>query len=266
MMSGQGDDNTEEAMRKDTTNGRVSETITRRIRKAITEGRLAPGEKLPAEREMAQRLRASRVSVREAYRSLAEAGLVSIRRGAEGGAFIADFDPVPVSRSVTFLLRLGRTSHDELTEARALLEPSVARLAARRAGPEELARLEELLRTEQAAPRGSGEARCLHLEFHHRVADCARNLPLAILVRAMTDFSSEVAQDLVISSEFHAHIVGDHARIFEAIRAHDEAGAAAAMLRHVRDAQGRLRRTHEAQMRPSRTASRGAKAPAVRPA
>jgi GntR family transcriptional repressor for pyruvate dehydrogenase complex len=252
-------------MRKDTTDGRVSETITRRIRKAITEGRLAPGEKLPAEREMAERLRASRVSVREAYRSLAEAGLVSIRRGAEGGAFIADFDPVPVSRSVTFLLRLGRTSHDELTEARALLEPSVARLAARRAGPEELARLEELLRTEQAAPRGSGEARCLHLEFHHRVADCARNLPLAILVRAMTDFSSEVAQDLVISSEFHAHIVGDHARIFEAIRSHDEAAAAVAMLRHVRDAQGRLRRTHEAQMRPARTASRGGKAPAVRP-
>jgi len=158
-MSGQGHHNTEEAMRKDTTNGRVSETITRRIRKAITEGRLAPGEKLPAEREMAQRLRASRVSVREAYRSLAEAGLVSIRRGAEGGAFIADFDPVPVSRSVTFLLRLGRTSQDELTEARALLEPSVARLAARRAGPEELARLEELLRTEQAAPRGSSGGR-----------------------------------------------------------------------------------------------------------
>ena len=141
-------------MRKDTTDGRVSETITRRIRKAITEGRLAPGEKLPAEREMAERLRASRVSVREAYRSLAEAGLVSIKRGAEGGAFIADFDPAPMSRNLTFLLRLGRTSHEELTEARALLEPSVARLAARRARREDLARLEELLRKEQAAPRG----------------------------------------------------------------------------------------------------------------
>jgi GntR family transcriptional repressor for pyruvate dehydrogenase complex len=246
-------------MRKETTDGRVSETIVRRIRKAITEGRLAPGEKLPAEREMAGRLRASRVSVREAYRSLAEAGLVSIKRGAEGGAFIADFDPAPMSRNLTFVLRLGRTSHEELTEARALLEPSVARLAARHAGPEDLARLEELLRAEQAAPRGSGEARCLHLEFHHRVAECARNLPLAILVRAITDLSSEVAQDVVISTEFHAHIVGDHARIFEAIRSHDEAGAAAAMLSHVRDAQGRLRRAHEAHIRPIRTASRGAK-------
>ena len=139
-------------MRKDTRPGRISETISRRIRKALTDGRLAPGEKLPAEREMAQRLRASRVSVREAYRSLAEAGLVSIRRGAEGGAFIADFDPAPMSRNLTFLLRLGRTSHEELTEARVLLEPSVARLAARRAGREDVAA------PGRAAAQGAGRA------------------------------------------------------------------------------------------------------------
>jgi DNA-binding FadR family transcriptional regulator len=253
-------------MRKDTTDGRVSETITRRIRKAITDGRLAPGEKLPAEREMAGRLRASRVSVREAYRSLAEAGLVSIRRGAEGGAFIADFDPAPMSRNLTFLLRLGRTSHEELTEARALLEPSVARLAARRARREDVAHLEALLRRGQAAPRGSGEARCIHLDFHRQVAECARNLPLSILIRATNDLASEIAQDIVISPDLHAHIVSDHARIFEAIRDHDEEAAAEAMLGHVRDVQSRLRRAHEAQMRPARTASRGTKASAVRPA
>jgi GntR family transcriptional repressor for pyruvate dehydrogenase complex len=252
-------------MRKDTTDGRVSETITRRIRKAITDGRLAPGEKLPAEREMAGRLRASRVSVREAYRSLAEAGLVSIRRGAEGGAFIADFDPAPMSRNLTFLLRLGRTSHEELTEARALLEPSVARLAARRARREDLARLEALLRREQAVPRGSGEARCIHLDFHRQVAECARNLPLSILIRATNDFASEIAQDIVISADLHAHIVADHARIFEAIRKRDEEAAAETMLGHVHDVQVRLRRAHEAQMRPARTASRSAKAAVVRP-
>lgn len=253
-------------MRKDTTDGRVSETITRRIRKAITDGRLAPGEKLPAEREMAGRLRASRVSVREAYRSLAEAGLVSIRRGAEGGAFIADFDPAPMSRNLTFLLRLGRTSHEELTEARALLEPSVARLAARRARREDVARLEELLRREQAAPRGSGEARCFHLDFHRQVAECARNLPLSILIRGMNDLAAEVGQDIVISPELHAHVVSDHARIFEAIRKHDEEAAAETMLAHVHDVQGRLRRAHEAQMRPARTASRSAKPAPARPA
>jgi len=244
--------------------GRVSETITRRIRKAITEGRLAPGEKLPAEREMAGRLRASRVSVREAYRSLAEAGLINIRRGAEGGAFIADFDPAPVSRNLTFLLRLGRTSHEELTEARALLEPSVARLAARRARPADLERLEELMRSERAAPRGSGEARCIHLEFHRLVAECARNLPLAVLIRGMNDLSFEIAQDIVISSDMHAHVVSDHAEIYEAIRRRDEEAAAEAMLRHVRDIQGRLRRAHEAQMRPARAGGRSVKASLTR--
>lgn len=244
--------------------GRVSETITRRIRKAITEGRLAPGEKLPAEREMAGRLRASRVSVREAYRSLAEAGLINIRRGAEGGAFIADFDPAPVSRNLTFLLRLGRTSHEELTEARALLEPSVARLAARRARPADLERLEELMRSERAAPRGSGEARCIHLEFHRLLAECARNLPLAVLIRGMNDLSFEIAQDIVISSDMHGHIVDDHAEIFDAIRRRDEDAAAEAMLRHVRDIQGRLRRAHEAQMRPARAGGRSAKASLTR--
>ena len=251
-------------MRKDTRPGRISETISRRIRKALTDGRLAPGEKLPAEREMAERLRASRVSVREAYRSLAEAGLVSIRRGAEGGAFIADFDPAPTSRNLTFILRLGRTSHEELTEARALLEPSVARLAARRAGPEDLARLEDLLRREQAAPRGSGEARCIHLDFHRQVAECARNLPLAILIRAITELASEVAQDIVFSSELHGHIVSHHAQIFEAIRTRDEEAAADTMLRHVDDVQGRMRRAHEAHIRPVRTAARSAKAAPTR--
>jgi len=171
-----------------------------------------------------------------------------------------------MSRNLTFLLRLGRTSHDELTEARALLEPSVAGLAARRAGREDLARLEELLRKEQAAPRGSGEARCIHLDFHRQVAECARNLPLAILIRAITELASEVGQDIVISSDLHTHIVSHHAQIFEAIRARDEEAAADTMLRHVRDVQGRMRRAHEAHIRPVRTASRGAKPSAVRPA
>ena len=60
--------------------GRVSESIAKRIKKQISDGALLPGEKLPAERDMAQRYRTSRVSVREAYRSLEERGLLTIRR------------------------------------------------------------------------------------------------------------------------------------------------------------------------------------------
>src|SRR5881409_554946 len=97
---------------------RVSEAIVRRIKDQISKGRLTAGHKLPAERDMARQFKTSRVSVREAYRSLEELGLLRIRRGAEGGAFIAKFDHEPVRRSLSLVLGLGRTSHEEITEAR----------------------------------------------------------------------------------------------------------------------------------------------------
>src|SRR6266498_586173 len=103
--------------------GRVSETIVRRIKKQISDGRLVAGHKLPAEREMARQFKTSRVSGREAYRSLEEIGVLRIRRGAEGGAYIAAFDHEPVLRSLALVLGLAKTSHKELTQSRLLIEP-----------------------------------------------------------------------------------------------------------------------------------------------
>ena len=240
--------------------GRVSGAIVQRIKKAISEGRLAPGEKLPAERELAELLHTSRVSVREAYRSLEEAGLIFIKRGAEGGAFIADFDHAPVSRNLAFMLRLGRTSHQELTEARLLLEPPVARLAARRAEPRDLEQVRDLLDKQEAALSGDGDTRRYDLQFHRLVAQCAKNLPLAILMNSMADLAVEAVHSFDITRDVDEHIVGFHARIFEAIRRRDEDAAYRLMFRHVRDVQGRLRRAFEAQLgrgaAPARAASR----------
>jgi GntR family transcriptional repressor for pyruvate dehydrogenase complex len=227
---------------------RLSEAIAHRIRKAIADGKVTPGEKLPAERELAERLKTSRVSVREAYRSLEEAGLIFIRRGAEGGAFIAEFDHAPVSRNLAFMLRLGRTSHQELTEARLLLEPPVARLAARRAGPQDLEQLGHLLGKQQAALAGDGEPRRYDFQFHRLVAQCAKNLPLAILMNSMADLAVEAVHTFDITRDVDEHNIGFHARIFEAIRRRDEDAAHRLMLRHVRDVQGRLRRAFEAQL------------------
>src|SRR5919106_1941494 len=137
--------------------GRVSETIAKRIKNQISAGRMQPGEKLPAERDMALRYQTSRVSVREAYRSLEELGLLTIRRGAEGGAFIADPDHTPVMRSLSLMLRLGKTTHHEITEARLLIEPPIARLAARRARPEDIERLARVVDQQETALRKRGD-------------------------------------------------------------------------------------------------------------
>ena len=181
--------------------GRVSESIAKRIKKQISDGALLPGEKLPAERDMALRYRTSRVSVREAYRSLEELGLLTIRRGAEGGAFITDLDHGPVMRSLSLMLRLGKTTHEEITEARLLIEPPIARLAARRAHPDDLDRLDYVVNQQELALERRGDYSPFDLSFHRVVAECARNLPLKVLMDSLSDLTVEVVAGLDLSSE-----------------------------------------------------------------
>ena len=220
--------------------GRVSETIARRIKKQISDGALVPGEKLPAERHMAQRYRTSRVSVREAYRSLEELGLLTIRRGAEGGAFIADIDHRPVMRSLSLMLRLGKTSNDEITEARLLIEPPIARLAARRARPEDVERLQSVVRQQEAALRRRGHYGPFDLQFHRSVAECARNLPLKVLMDALSDLTVEVVAGLDLPSGVQHQVCDSHRLIADAIGQRDEQAAYELMLHHVAQIQARL--------------------------
>jgi GntR family transcriptional repressor for pyruvate dehydrogenase complex len=229
--------------------GRVSEVIVRRIKEQISKGTLLAGHKLPAEREMARQFKTSRVSVREAYRSLEELGVLRIRRGADGGAFIAAVDHEPVLRSLSLVLGLGNTSHKQLTEARMLIEPPIAQLAALRARKEDIARLERvLLGEEEEAARRTGPFRPTDSQFHRSVAACARNLPLIVLMNALADLTASTASALDVSVRARHRLKNCqyHRMIFEAIRAHDADTAYAIMAQHVRDIQRRVHRSLKA--------------------
>src|SRR5213082_2547024 len=102
---------------------RVYEHIVAQIERAIYEGRLAHGDKLPPERQLVREFAASRVAVRQ---------------GSAGGYFIREVDDTPVVRDLSTLFRLGRVSLAQLAEARALIEPESARLAASRITDHEL--------------------------------------------------------------------------------------------------------------------------------
>jgi len=234
--------------------GRVSEGIVRRIKEQIYDGRLVAGHKLPAERQMARRFKTSRVSVREAYRSLEELGLLRIRRGADGGAFIVTVNHEPVLRSLTLVLGLGKTSHKQLTEARMLIEPPIAQLAARRARKEDIARLERvLLQEEEDAAHGPGRFRPTGSQFHRSVADCARNLPLIALMNALADLTADAASALAAPTRAR-HLLKNchyHRLVFEAIRRRDGDAAYAIMARHVGDIQRRVDRSLRHQSAPA---------------
>jgi GntR family transcriptional repressor for pyruvate dehydrogenase complex len=234
--------------------GRVSEAIVHRIKKQMSDGRLAAGQRLPAERDMAKQFSTSRVSVREAYRSLEELGLLQIRRGAEGGAFVMKVNHEPVMRSLSLVLGMNRTSHSELTEARMLIEPPIARLAAQRAQPVDIAELEEeLIREEEDAHRRGGPFRPTRSQFHRLVAKCAGNFPLTVLMNALADLTADAASvlDPEVRSRHQRKNCQFHRALFDAIKAHNEDAAYSIMVQHVNDIQRRVDRSVKAQSRPA---------------
>lgn len=230
---------------------RVYEHIVEQIERAIFDGRLRSGDRLPPERELVRQFRASRVAVREALRTLEHRGLVEVRHGASGGHFVREMDTTLLRRDVATLLRLGRVSVAQLTEARLLIEPEIARLAALRASEEDVKTLREALE-ERAACVGSGEgSRELDLEFHRLVADAAKN-PVH---SAFTDALLGLEADLTVGDEpftaaDRAEVGAAHQEIYAAIAARRADQARDVMAAHILGLQHRLARVESSAGRP----------------
>src|SRR5438309_2268448 len=120
--------------------------------------------------------------------------------GTDGAAVVADADHRPVTRSPSRMLRRGKTTNGDITEARLLIGPPVARLAGRRARPEDVERLQSVVRRQEAALRRRGHYGPFDLQFHRSVAECARNLPLKVLMDALSDLTVEVVAGLDLPS------------------------------------------------------------------
>jgi GntR family transcriptional regulator, transcriptional repressor for pyruvate dehydrogenase complex len=115
------------------------------IEEAILSHRLNPGDRLPAERELADQRGISRRTLREALRLLEEKGLIEIRSGATGGSFVRDLDAGVVTRSLDLVIRHQKVPLSDLSQFRLDVEGIVARRAAERAGPEEIKALNTLI-------------------------------------------------------------------------------------------------------------------------
>ena len=127
-----------------------------------------------------------------------------------------------------------------------ILEPTIARLAALRARPEDIAKLEQvLIQEEEEVRRPAADSSTTAGQFHRAIADCTRNVPLVVLMNALADLTAETvsALDVRIRSRHRRKNCEYHREIFEAIRAHDGDAAGTLMLKHVGDIQDRVGRT-----------------------
>jgi DNA-binding FadR family transcriptional regulator len=161
------------------------EQVADRIAADIRSGRLAPGDRLPSERDLARRLEVGRASVREAIASLQVAGLLETRPGA--GSFVAqgaDERPLPAADA----------SPSDLLEARALLEPAVARLASGRGRPD--AETEALLDAMASAEDDRAAWNDCDRRFHRRIAELTGNPVLVIIQRSVMGAMAEISAAL----------------------------------------------------------------------
>jgi len=211
---------------------RVYESIVEELERAIYDGRLRQGDKLPPERQLVRQFRASRVAVREALRTLEHRGLVIVRQGSTGGYFVREADATPLFRDLQTLLRLGRVSVQQLLEARALIEPSLAELAARRATDADLKALAQCLEQRAGAP--PERARVLDVEFHRRLADTAGNPVHAVVTHVLMHLEREVvAPRFEQTGAESVEIALDHGRILDAVAARNGLEARVRMEAHI---------------------------------
>lgn len=140
------------------------------------------------------------------------------------------------------MLRLGKTTHAEIAEACLLVEPPIARLAARRARADDLARLDEVVSQRERALDRRGGGAPFDRDFHRVVAACARNLPLQSLIDALSELTAEVAAGVDLSTAALRAMRASHRQIADAIKRRDEDAAYARMLEHVTQIQDRLGR------------------------
>ena len=174
---------------------RAFESVAERLRDAFADGSYAVGDRLPSERTLSQDYGVSRNTLREALRALEHAGLIHLRKGATGGAFVTGASQGAITSGLVDLFRFGAVSPHELTEARIWLEEIVVREACARRTPEGLA---ELVANVDAAAAALDfrQLAALNMDFHRILARMTDNAVVVAVMNGLLDVKERFVERL----------------------------------------------------------------------
>ena len=210
---------------------RIYEEIVRQVKALIAEGRLKSGDQLPPERDLAAQFKVSRTSVREALRTLESLGLIEIRPGE--GTFVREVSVESLIEPLAHVILSQREAVGELFEARRLLEPALAGLAARRATQDDLHEMERILEDQAKEVAAGLTGLAQDAAFHAAIATSVRNRAITRIVNALMDLLTQSREESLQTPGRPTRSHQDHRRILDAIGRRDEAGARRAMLDHL---------------------------------
>ncbi|HET8658738.1 MAG TPA: FadR/GntR family transcriptional regulator [Micromonosporaceae bacterium] len=213
---------------------RVSQAIVDQVKLLLRQGRLKPGDRLPSERELCERFGVSRVTVREALRVLEAGGLIDIRVGARGGAFVTSPTSRQIGEGLADLLHLSPLTAADVTEARQVIELGIIPLVVARATDQDVTALRDMVRAQQSALDRGEYVVSMPADFHARVAACTHNPAIEMLVQS---FHSPLLMPLieapVVAPLGGYHGSEEHSAFIDAIAARDVERAQSVMREHL---------------------------------
>ena len=210
----------------------LAQEIVERIQQSILSGRLRAGDRLPPQRELAGNLGVSPTVVREALKTLAERGLLETRAGV--GTFIVGPSHDNVAQSLALQCELCDVSFEQLYEIRKLFEVPMAGLAAQRAKPQHIERLEEVFQQLKASREDVNAHIAADFELHLTLADATGNP----LFRMLTFSLMEILQRnrafvFLAAPDSWSRSLREHGQLCECVQRGDANGARRAMLQHL---------------------------------
>jgi GntR family transcriptional regulator, transcriptional repressor for pyruvate dehydrogenase complex len=218
---------------------RIFQEVADQLRRSISEGRLKPGDKLPPERELAQLFGVSRNTMREALRALELSGLVEMKLGATGGAFVLEGSSNAVVNGMRDLYFLGAITPDALTEARIAISASVLRVAVPRITPSELDGLRANVAAAEAAHLAGdfAERTRHHQAFHVLLANATHNPILVATMEGVMEVTRQFVK-AIGPQDWPTHTLASRRRLLQHLGERDAEAA-------VKEMTAALRKLHQ---------------------
>ena len=196
------------------------EFIVDQLRKKIFNGELKIGDRLPTERELAQQVKVSRNTVRQAYQILNTLDIVDISKGANGGAVIREPSHRPLTQALNNLMGLGRIKLEDMTEARLFLEKDIIELVHQRVKPADIEILEQCAQKSMDLIEQGTVAHKQNFIFHQHLADIGGNPILKMVYASVLDLLNmivETTADITMS----AIIAQEHLEFIHLLKKND---------------------------------------------
>lgn len=213
--------------------GRLYEQIVAQIEERILSGELQRGDKLPAERELAEQFGVSRTAIREAMKALTQKGLVEIYPGR--GTFVTHSTSAAVRHSIDLLVKIGHEDGiTDLVEVREILEPEIAALAAVRATEENIVIMQDAVNAMDRAmddPEAYIEA---DLDFHLALAQGSDNVLIPVLIDTLVELLREHRKQAASVEGALERGQPYHKKLLEAVKKRDPDAARASMRAHLK--------------------------------